>query len=1079
MFRLFTKHLLLFLFLSVPVSAFALDAEYYTWGGFDAVASGFQRLALIFSDGGYRGLFFSITVIAFALGGGAVVVRATTGVRVNPVSWLFPILAGVVIYLGLVVPTGTIHLYDEQTNKYVAIGGIPDGIVAIAGVLNLVERGMVEIISTAGDPRSYVYQAGGAGFLGLFEASSSVLTTDDTLMDTSINKYIEDCVSFELVRPGTTLTVDDFRRTTTDFREPLAKGDSPAIYTVYYDLTVPQGQTMTCQEAWVKINRYISDPVHLDENMKGICAQIGYDITEGGSFQLCKNSLQATLTDLGVAHATTDDFIRQSYLAQRLHDVYRSGDLDSISNYKFLLNSTGSMRAANEWLPIMKGVLTAVALGLVPFLALFIPTPLLGKAVGVMFGFFIWLTSWGVTDAILHQFLMDYGTRALEVLRQHGNGTGFGMDAFYFMPDETFKILGMFGTVRMSGLMLATVITGILVRFGGHALAMMGGSLMGQVQSAGQQGAAISEDPSGRAAAIKTNAVSLPTQTIANDNRYRYGGMMTEGLVNQTWGVEGAAARLQNMEALQGQGTLPAAPGRTGLGDFARQSQAMDKITTGSGIMGFGSLPGRVVSSDLRGEHTAMTTDARGWKVAANFMKDEQGRDTAGTLIRTGSAGSIKTRLGEGGEVIDLVELAGMTGKFGLGYREDAVRKGAHSMASEQTWNRVRQRVEEDSITFSEARTFKDVLANNVADEVGRSVEDGSAFRGVTAETQRKMLEIGASVGLGGAGKGLLSALSLGTVKINAAASGGYQLMGEEGNSVEFTASERETNALKTTASKLRESALAKTLQTSEGLKYASTLSSSDLGKEGYSYISEASTRDTASTTQDMELMTAYSMDRARRFYGSDSIEKVQLAVEDIAAAKNGPESQQYFLSRDIEDFISSRFRTLGKGTVDEVTLKEARASDGVGRIRPAAETAASSATAATRDNSYKDPNEKLEVPTDSATMRVENRKGAIDQIAADNGAVDFGSNPLKQLGRDISRPMVPQPDPPSARDLSGKPSSDVLATTPQTPEGLNNDPPEGISTVGGQPIQVEPFEMDAETRKKLENFLDGISRKN
>ena len=167
-----------------PGSAFALDADYYTWGGFDAVASGFQRLALIFSDGGYRGLFFSIIVMALMFGGFAIVARAATGVRANPIAWLFPILAGVVIYLGLVVPTGTIHLYDNQTNKYLAVGGVPDGIVAVAGVLNLVERGMVEIVSTSGDPRSYVDQAGGTGFLGLFQAASKVLTTDDTLMDT-------------------------------------------------------------------------------------------------------------------------------------------------------------------------------------------------------------------------------------------------------------------------------------------------------------------------------------------------------------------------------------------------------------------------------------------------------------------------------------------------------------------------------------------------------------------------------------------------------------------------------------------------------------------------------------------------------------------------------------------------------------------------------------------------------------------------------------------------------------------------------------------------------------------------------
>ena len=82
-----------------PAPAFALDADFYTWGGFDAVASGLQRLALIFSDGGYRGLFFSVIVMAIMFGGFAIVARAASGARANPVSWLVPILTGVVIYL--------------------------------------------------------------------------------------------------------------------------------------------------------------------------------------------------------------------------------------------------------------------------------------------------------------------------------------------------------------------------------------------------------------------------------------------------------------------------------------------------------------------------------------------------------------------------------------------------------------------------------------------------------------------------------------------------------------------------------------------------------------------------------------------------------------------------------------------------------------------------------------------------------------------------------------------------------------------------------------------------------------------
>ena len=46
-------------------------------------------------------------------------------------------------------------------------GGIPDGVVAVAGILNKIERGLVEI----GDPLNYQTQAGGKGFPGLAQRS--------------------------------------------------------------------------------------------------------------------------------------------------------------------------------------------------------------------------------------------------------------------------------------------------------------------------------------------------------------------------------------------------------------------------------------------------------------------------------------------------------------------------------------------------------------------------------------------------------------------------------------------------------------------------------------------------------------------------------------------------------------------------------------------------------------------------------------------------------------------------------------------------------------------------------------------
>jgi len=984
---LVTPFVALFAILSVPAAAFSLDAEFHTFNGFDPVVSGFQRLALIFSDGGYKGLFFSVVIIALIFGGLAITVRAATGARANPVTWMVPIMVGVIIYLSLVIPTGTVHIYDPTTNRHQAVSGIPDGIVAVAGILNLVERGMTEIISTSGDPRSYINQAGGSGFLGLFQATSKVLTSDDTLIDTSTNKYLEDCVAFEINRPGTTLTVDELRRTTTDFSTSLAKADSPAIYTVYYDLTMPQGQTMTCQEAWGNINAYLASPAHLEENLKGVCAQLGYDSHDVPSYQKCKSDLQATFQDLGVSGMTTEDFIRQAYLSQRLHDVFRSGDTAAVANYKFLTGASGSMKAANEWLPVMKGVLTAIALGLVPFLALFIPTPLFGKALSVMLGFFIWLASWGITDALLHQFLMDYGTKVLEGLPLHGGGGGLGMDAFYFVPGEMVKVLGMFGTVRMSGLMLATVMTGILVKFGGHALATLAGNLTGQIKAAGQLAANMTEDPSGRASALKTNAWSMPTETIANHPRYGFGGMMDEGMVNGVRGVEGAAAVRRNIENLQLAGQMPADVGGMGsLGYYMRRSQMGGAIQTGQGTLSFGGTEDGLTTSALRGGHTTATTLGAGWKLDANAEKDILGNVRAeNRSLSSEAVGKIHHLIGQGGEERWRIEAAGMGAKFGKAYQEVAIEKGAHTLSAGKNWSQHWQALEESRTTSGEARSYQEELSNSIKDSVTQRVADGSAFDQVSKQTRDSLLKAGASIGLSGGV--LLNNLTLGMLDIKAGVSGEYQIRNSKGQSATFKASEEEISALENTAANIRKEALVKTMNTTAGRAYAASTSAQTNGAEGWSYLREAVTRDTTSADQNMEMMTAYAMDRAQRQYGIVNEQGIMAVLDDMAAARTGSGQEQNALNKDIESWLAGRYKLLdtekdGNWVLRDRAAIHNRVALQVEQRREVGEGAAERARDAVAEISFTDPRPGgLKTPTDSVSRKREARRNAMESL--------------------------------------------------------------------------------------------------
>ncbi len=85
----------------------------------------------------------------------------------------------------------------------------------------------------------------------------------------------------------------------------------------------------------------------------------------------------------------------------------------------------------------------------------------------------------------MHQFAIDQGYKVFEQVRQNR----LGYDALIFMSDASVKTLSMFGIIRTSGIMLATVLTGMLIRFGGHALAMLAGNLAGTIQSQGTSAA--------------------------------------------------------------------------------------------------------------------------------------------------------------------------------------------------------------------------------------------------------------------------------------------------------------------------------------------------------------------------------------------------------------------------------------------------------------------------------------------------------------------------------------------------------------------------------------------------------------
>jgi conjugal transfer mating pair stabilization protein TraG len=389
--------------------------------------------------------------------------------------------------------------------------------VLISGMLNKVESGLVDIVHTSGSAKDYQNSAGGLGFNALMAATGQPLTIKDEYAMQSLDRYNKDCLFFELQRPGTTISVEQIKNQATDFTTIWNEAASPAIYTVYYDDLNKAGVTATCAEAWQWIAADLAAPASYERALKQICPAIGFDVEDALQYQRCQGLIgdYADHIHNGLA-GSTQNFLRQSAMARALeYTLLRlSPDSSTIAqlNRHAMTSGIGMGIAANEWLPITRAVFTAICIGMVPFILLMFPTGLVNKALGLIAGFFIWLACWGVCDAIMHVLANRIAYNVMEAVRQ----SNLGYTAIMLWPSYGQKALAQFGMMRTGSMMMAALITGALVKFGGHALAIMAQSHAGHLQSLGANAARGTETLEGAAQNIEAWRNSVPTWTNAN-----------------------------------------------------------------------------------------------------------------------------------------------------------------------------------------------------------------------------------------------------------------------------------------------------------------------------------------------------------------------------------------------------------------------------------------------------------------------------------------------------------------------------------------------------------------------------------
>ena len=797
-------------------SAWALDMEYYTYGGFDLMVQAFNLVALIFSDIDYKSLLPAFAILGLIMGAAGWLAGEFSGTKQMPLGWALKVAVGIVIYIGLFVPTGRVAIYDATLNKTQTIGGVPNGIVLVAGFLNKIERVVVQICDTAAGPASsYSGNAGGIGF----DLLAGMNNAQDIYATMSMEEYMDKCVIFETMRPGTTIGFGDFTGNNTDFLTTLAQAVNPAVFTVYYEASNPGGSPITCTDAWNKLRPIFSAPGAYDNALNKTCSNAFLNGSDPAQLQACKQIIENTVNYSTGSSYTYNTILKQSQLSKMLYHTFTGDAQHSAAlqaNRTVTSGGFGAGIAMSEWVPIIKSILNALAICLIPFLALLLPTPIVGKVLSAMVGFFVFLTVWGACDAVIHTAGMVYASNTFQKIGPNN----LGILAMAAMPSLGAKTLAMFGYIRSAGLMLAAVFTQLLIKFGGSALAHLAGGLM---SSAGQGGQAAGKmlTPEGRSAEQQELIRSAAEMRVESQEKFSgRGAAMAYEEERRIKGLENAQRAAQKAEGMG----LVARGTSESLGGIASMSTGQQHLTTDHGTFdAFIGPDGQANMLDGAGRNEF------GTKVT--FGSDGHGVGTRTDV--TSGANTLDYRLnGHGGADLTSWQSKTLDGlKLGQTNRDILTTGAAHSFArnkaTESLLSESLNSGGNDATSRAQSEAYKKAFSTSFDKNTGEGSDFAKHANWEELSQVRGFIQ--ASGGFQAFGNG---------VKVGA--EGNFSTTGKDGHQHSMKVSESTANALRDAVEHAHSDAFNTTRSTAEGAAWLSSIAQKSGNTEAFTQINEA-----------------------------------------------------------------------------------------------------------------------------------------------------------------------------------------------------------------------------------------------
>jgi hypothetical protein len=551
------KHIACLALILCAAPASALDLDYYTYGGFSETVMAFQRVSLLFSHDNYGAMIFIAVVFGIFWGGTLFFTKSITeGAGGFPLKFLAVPLVGVMIYQGLILPKGTVHIYDPTKNSYEAVGNVPDLVIFMAGGWNKFERMAAEIESNSS---AYPYEksAGGIGFNLLFNVTTSRRDYTQHYLLQSLRTFYKDCSELPLAVSGSGFDMETLKSGTNDLYSYLDNIAWGGTSTTYYDVTNKGGVAVSCQDAWEnRLRPALAVNSLYDRPLERICESAGFNPSQANELVSCKGLIDELGINMAGVNTGHIALLRNALIAQVIADAMAEENPDVatrvLTNRDMMVDGIGAAINSQEWVMTFRSVMLTVVLGLIPFLAVFIVTPLAFKSLFLMCGLFAWGAIWGIVDVVSNGIAIDQSFRVMEDIRTHG----LGLESFLAAPTDSMKSMAIFGKIRGYGAMISTIITGALFGFSGYALSSMAGGWQSTLEKSGTDASDKALNPEARGqqyssmaqgSAMESNVARMGYSSVAASTAYRQGvdvssGYMESELLKSSHGTDTGGA---------------------------------------------------------------------------------------------------------------------------------------------------------------------------------------------------------------------------------------------------------------------------------------------------------------------------------------------------------------------------------------------------------------------------------------------------------------------------------------------------------------------------------------------------------